>query len=155
MLEALADLMENKFEVKSGENALNRIDHYNETIEPEEPECEYKFASPGTISETEIPEGGQNVKFSVESPVSEEVTDTSLADEDEVITAAGDCYEEEIVFVGSDVSALHPSCTAKMAGEAMRKAVLKTQLELGEWTTGSSPSMSPSTAAGSLLSICG
>ena len=64
VLKALADLMENKFEVKSGENALNRIDHYNETIEPEEPEFEYKFASPGTFSDTEIPEGGQNVKIS-------------------------------------------------------------------------------------------
>ena len=90
-----------------------------------------------------------NVKFNFEPPVivSEEVTDTTnLADgyetdegefmtpeevkeKDEMITAAGDCYEEENVFVGSDVSALYPSCTAKMAGEAVRKAILKTQLE--------------------------
>ena len=40
-----------------------------------------------------------------------------------------DCYKEEKVFLGSDVSALHPSCTAKMAGEVVNKAILKTRLQ--------------------------
>ena len=31
----------------------------------------------------------------------------------EMITAAGDCYEEEKVFLGSDVAALYPSYSAK------------------------------------------
>ena len=57
------------------------------------------------------------------------MTQEEMKESDEVITAAGDCYEEEKVFVGSDVSALYPSCTAKMAGEAVRKAILKTQLD--------------------------
>ena len=48
---------------------------------------------------------------------------------DELITDEGHCYEENKVFVGSDVSALYPSCTAKMAGEAVNKAILKTRLE--------------------------
>ena len=145
VLEALADLCENKFEVKSGENALYKIDRFNETIGTREPE--FKFSSPGTVSEIEIPED-QKIKFSFESPViiSEGGADTSLVDgyvtdegefmtqeeleeSDEQTTATGDYLEEEKVFLGSDVSALYPSCTARMAGEAVYKAILKTKLE--------------------------
>ena len=66
MLEALADLMENKYEVKSGENALLKIDQFNTRVQCQK-EPEFTFSQLGTVSEIDIPES-QIIQFHFEAP---------------------------------------------------------------------------------------
>ena len=95
---------------------------------------EFKFSSP------DIPDihEDQNFQFNFKAPVikSEKVKEADadagyVTDEKEFMTPEEmtESDEEEKVFVGSDVSALYPSFTARMKGAVVRKAILKTKME--------------------------
>ena len=75
---------------------------------------------------------GEYTEMAGDSEAGYETDEYEFLDEEEadrVVTEKGDYLAGELVFCGSDVCALFPSYTARMAGEALRKAVMETDIE--------------------------
>ena len=148
ILEALADAMKNNYEIISTEDGLSKIDQFNLT-QPQTKtfsEKQFCFSDPKFVSNNKC-DAAEDKMLSFLSPCREgteaecgaedgeagyETDEYEFQEEkeaDRVATEKGDYLDKELVFCGSVVCALFPSCTAKMAGDAVRKAVLETDIE--------------------------